>query len=162
MLYFSQTSAQSHVTGWMKRARLQRLGWGLVTQLREPSSEESWPQKVLRAAPAASWASWVLPGPAALDPRCPGMAVSGQFSHGDKITLESGPLRVVFTRLHMTVMRVYHWKFEILSTYGTWKSVLSFANRHVSIFIWWQIDLFGDYYLKCKFHGLKDQDIFHF
>lgn len=93
-------------------------------------------------------------------PRCPGMAVSGQFSCGDKITLESGPLRGVFTRLHMTVMQVYHWTFEILSTHMTWKSVLSLANRHISIFTWWQIVLFGDYYLKCIFHVLKKIKIF--
>lgn len=31
MLYFPQISAQSHITGWMERARLQRLDWGLVT-----------------------------------------------------------------------------------------------------------------------------------
>lgn len=80
-------------------------GLGLVTQLREPSSEESWPQKALRGAPTASGASWVLPSSAALGP--PGMAVSGQFSQGGKITLESGPLRGAFTRLHMTVMQVY-------------------------------------------------------
>lgn len=108
MLYFFPDFC-SESRNWVdEEGKAPATGLGLGHQLREPSSEESWPQKALRDAPTVSWAAWVLPGPAARGPLCPGMAVSGQFSCGDQITLEAAPLRGVFTRLHMTVMQVYH------------------------------------------------------
>lgn len=84
MLYFFPDFC-SESRNWVdEEGKAPATGLGLGHQLREPSSEESWPQKALRDAPTVSWAAWVLPGPAARGPLCPGMAVSGQFSCGDQ------------------------------------------------------------------------------